>query len=100
MKIEHVAFNVEDPLATVPAVALCGGLSLYFLTHVAFRFRIARSFGRGRPVAAIILVALVPAALELPALAALALVAAICCALIVYDVVHYREDRARVRAAR
>jgi low temperature requirement protein LtrA len=92
--------NVEDPLATVPAVALCGGLSLYFLTHVAFRYRIARSFGRGRPVAAIILVALVPAALELRALAALALVAAICCGLIVYDLVHYREDRARVRAAR
>jgi low temperature requirement protein LtrA len=92
--------NVEDPLATVPAVALCGGLSLYFLTHVAFRFRIARSFGRGRPVAAIVLFALIPAALEVPALAALALVAAVCCSLIVYDVMHYREERAQIRLAR
>jgi len=92
--------NVGDPLATVPAVALCGGLALYFLTHVAFRFRVARSIGRGRPVAAIFLIALTPAALELPALAALALVAAVCCSLIVYDLMHYREERARVRLAR
>ena len=92
--------NVGDPLATIPAVALCGGLSLYFLTHVAFRFRIARSFGRGRPVAAIVLFALIPVALEVPALAALALVAAVCCSLIVYDLMHYREERAQVRLAR
>jgi low temperature requirement protein LtrA len=92
--------DVGEPLATVPAVALYGGLALYFLTHVAFRFRLARSLGRGRPVAAIVLLALTPAALDLPALAALALVAAVCCSLIVYDVVHYREERARVRLAR
>ena len=92
--------DVGEPLATVPAVALCGGLALYFLTHVAFRFRVARSIGRGRPVAAIFLIALTPAALELPALAALALVAAVCCSLIVYDLMHYREERARVRLAR
>jgi low temperature requirement protein LtrA len=92
--------DVGEPLATVPAVALYGGLALYFLTHVAFRYRLARSFGRGRPVAAIALMALTPAALDLPALAALALVAAVCCSLIVYDVIHYREERAQVRLAR
>jgi low temperature requirement protein LtrA len=92
--------NVGDPLATVPAVALCGGLALYFLTHVAFRLRIARTIGPGRSVATIALLALIPVALEVSALAALALVAAVCCSLIVYDVVHYREERARVRLAR
>ena len=92
--------DVGEPLATVPATALCGGLALFFLTHVAFRFRLARSLGRGRPVAAIVLMALTPAALDLPALAALALVAAVCCSLIVYDVTHYREERAQVRLAR
>jgi low temperature requirement protein LtrA len=92
--------NVGDPLATVPAVALCGGLALYFLTHVAFRLRIARTFGPGRSVATIVLFGLIPVALEVPALAALALVAAVCCSLIVYDVVHYREERAQVRLAR
>jgi low temperature requirement protein LtrA len=105
--LEHVG----DPLATVPAVALYGGLSLYFFSHVAFRLRIVLAgsleeraqlglFGRGRPAATIILLALMPVALEVPALASLALATACCCALIVYDVVHYREERVEVRQAR
>jgi low temperature requirement protein LtrA len=97
---EKTLENVEDPLATVPAVALCGGLALYFFSHVAFRLRIARSFGPGRSAATIILFALIPVALEVPALGALALVALVCCSLIVYDVVRYREDRAQVRLKR
>jgi low temperature requirement protein LtrA len=105
--IEHV----DDPLATVPAVALCGGLSLYFLTHVALRIRLVWTtrrtsderpgwIGPGRVTAVIVTLALIPVAVEVPALASLALVTAVCCALIVYDVVHYREDRVRVREAR
>jgi low temperature requirement protein LtrA len=116
--IEHVG----DPLETVPAVALCGGVALYFLTHVVMRLRsvyalrrgeAARDleqdslyrqtpgwFGVGRPAATIAALALIPAALVLPALAALTLVTAVCCALIVYDVVHYRDERMQVREAR
>ena len=105
--VEHVG----DPLATVPAVALCGGLSLYFLTHVAFRIRSVQSIrrssaerpgwiGPGRLLAGIGMLAVVPAALELPALCTLVLVSAICGALIAWDVIHYREDRSRLRAAR
>jgi hypothetical protein len=44
--------------------------------------------------------ALVPVTQEVAALTSLALVAAVCCVLIVYDVVHYREERAQVREAR
>ena len=105
--LEHVG----DPLDTVPAVALCGGLALYFGVHVAFRVvtvvgirRTSRDdpglFGVGRPSATIAALALVPAARELPALATLALVTAGCLALIVYDVLHYREERAQIREAR
>ena len=105
--VEHVG----DPLATVPAVALCGGLSLYFLTHVALRIRsvqtVRRStterpgwIGPGRLATGIAMLVVLPAVLELPALGALLLVAGICCALIAWDVIHYREDRSRVRAAR
>jgi low temperature requirement protein LtrA len=103
--------QVGEPLATVPALALCGGLSLYYLTHVVLRVRVVRSvrrttterpgwIGPGRLVTGIGMLALVPAALELPALTALALVAGLSWALVVYDVVHYREDRTRVREAR
>ena len=31
--------HVGDPLETIPAVALCGGVALYLLAHVAFRLR-------------------------------------------------------------
>jgi low temperature requirement protein LtrA len=103
--------QVGDPLATVPAVALCGGLSLYFLTHVAQRVRLIYSIrrttterpgwiGPGRLFTGMGMLALLPAALEVSALTALALVAALCCALITYDVVHYQEDRTRWREAR
>ena len=91
--------DVEDPLKTVPAVALCGGLALYLLAHVAFRLRNVRSFNPHRTVAAVALLALLPLVLEVPSLAALALVALVCALLIAYEVVRFREARARVRAA-
>jgi low temperature requirement protein LtrA len=105
--LEHVG----EPLDTVPAVALSGGLGLYFLTHVAFHARLVLSvrrsgtgrpgwLGRGRPVSAVSMIVLTPAVVALPALAALALVAFVCCSLIVYDLIHYREERARVRRER
>jgi hypothetical protein len=43
---------------------------------------------------------LIPAALEIPALGSLALCAVVCCGLIVWDVVHYREERVEIRRAR
>jgi low temperature requirement protein LtrA len=105
--IEHV----DESLDAVPAVALCGGLALYFLTHVGLRLRLVRFvrrttterpgwIGPGRLATGIAMLALIPAALELPALVSLALVSAVCCALIAWDVIHYREDRAEVRRAR
>jgi low temperature requirement protein LtrA len=103
--------EVGERLETVPAVALCGGLALYFLTHVALRVRqvhlIRRTtaerpgwIGPGRLFAGLAMLALVPAALELPALASLALAGLVCCALIAWDVLHYREHRTVVREAR
>ena len=92
--------NVEDPLKLVPAVALCGGLALYLLAHVAFRLRNVRTLSKRRVVAAIVLVALVPVAVRVPALAALALVTVVCTALIAYEAIRFREARARVRHAR
>ena len=103
--------QVDEPLATVPAVALCGGLSLYFLTHNALRVRIVHLvrrttperpgwIGPGRLAAGIGMLAILPAALNVSALAALGLATVVCCALVVWDVVHYREHRTEVRQAR
>jgi low temperature requirement protein LtrA len=91
-----------DPLETVPAAGLCGGLALYLLAHVVLRFRTSglfgrRSIGHGRPAAVVALLVLFPAALELPALATLAAVAAVVVALIAYEALRYRGPRAEIR---
>jgi low temperature requirement protein LtrA len=89
--------HVGDPLDTVPAFALLGGVALYLLGHVAFRLRNIRTLNRQRLLLALILFALFPAAVALPALAMLGLVAALLCALIVYETISYGEARDRVR---
>jgi low temperature requirement protein LtrA len=92
--------DVSRSLASVPAVGLVGGVALYLLAHVALRLRTSRSLGLGRPVAAVLLLGLLPAATRMPALATLGLVASVCAALIVYEVVRHREARAWIRSRR
>jgi low temperature requirement protein LtrA len=89
--------DVGHHLDPVPAFALCGGLALYFLGHVIIRVRLSGSIGPGRATATVVLAALFPVALAVPALVALALAAAACTALIVYEVVRFREDRHLIR---
>jgi low temperature requirement protein LtrA len=89
--------HVEDPLKAAPAAALLGGTALYLLAHVAFRWRNVHRFSTQRLVCAIVLVALLPAALALPALATLAIVAALLCALIAFEARRFAELRERLR---
>jgi low temperature requirement protein LtrA len=92
--------DVGGSLRTVPAVGLVGGVALYLLAHVALRLRLRGGLGRGRPIASVLLLGLIPVATSVPALAALALVAALCVSLIVYEVVRHRESRAWIRSRR
>jgi low temperature requirement protein LtrA len=89
--------HVEDPLKLVPAVALLGGPALYLLAHVAFRWRNVHRFNAQRLLCAIVLLALVPVAVEIPALATLGIVVALLAALIAYEAVHFAELRDRLR---
>ena len=88
--------HVEDPLKLVPAVALLGGTALYLLAHVAFRWRNVHRFSAPRLLGAIVLVALLPAAVELPALATLGIVAVLLAVLIAYETVQFAELRERL----
>ena len=90
----------QDSLAAIPSLGLSGGVALYLLAHIAFRLRIGGGFGRGRPVATVLLLALIPAATMIPALLALGLVAAVCVGLIVYEVFRHRQARAWIRSRR
>jgi low temperature requirement protein LtrA len=92
--------HVDSPLPTIPALGLCGGLALYFLAHVVARLRLHGGLGRGRPVATIALVGLLPVATRVPALVALGLVAAVCAGLIAYEALRHRYERAWIRDRR
>jgi low temperature requirement protein LtrA len=89
--------HVDDPLKLVPAVALLGGATLYLLAHVAFRWRNVHRFSWQRVLAAGVLLALIPAAVEIPALVTIAIVAALLAALITYETVAFAELRRRLR---
>jgi low temperature requirement protein LtrA len=89
--------EVGDPLATVPAVALSGGVALYLLAHCAFFLRLARRLFRRRLLGAVMLLALLPLVRELPAVASLALVGAVCVFVVTYEAIAHREHRAQIR---
>jgi low temperature requirement protein LtrA len=91
--LEHVG----DPLKVVPAAALLGGLAMYLVAHVFFRYRNVHRFSWQRVLAAAVLIALLPAAVELPALATIAIAAAVLAALIVYETLRFAELRDRLR---
>jgi low temperature requirement protein LtrA len=98
--VETTLHDTDHSLATVPAVALVGGIALYFVAHVALRLRIGGGLGRGRPVASLLLLAQLPLTTRVHATGALALVAAVCVALIAYEVLKHRTERATIRAQR
>ena len=89
--------HVDDPLETVPAFALLAGVALYLLGLVAFRYRHVRSINWRRLTTALIIVGLLPAATELPALATLAIVAVVLWILVLVETRSYGEGRAQVR---
>jgi low temperature requirement protein LtrA len=91
--------GVEDPLKVVPAFALLGGLAAYLLGHVSFRYRHIHTINTRRTLLALVLLALVPLAGEVSALAIVAIATALVWALIVYETRSYGESRIRVRHA-
>ena len=89
--------DVGEPLKTIPAVAMFGGTALYLLGHVAFRWRNIHTLNRQRLATAILLVALIPLAREISALASVAIVAGGLSLLIAYEAVRFSAARDRIR---
>jgi len=98
--VKKVIEHTGDPLKSMPAVALCGGIALYFLAHVGFRLRNVGSVGWPRITAAAVCLALIPVAVRATGIAVLALLLAVCVVVIAYEVGRYAEARARIRADR
>ena len=89
--------HFDEPLKIETATALIGGFCMYLLAHVAFRWRNVHSVNRRRLFLGIALLALIPAGVELPALATLSILTAIACALIAYEAIRYADHRDRIR---
>jgi low temperature requirement protein LtrA len=96
--VKTALHDPTDALAGVPAFALVFGIALYFMAHVALRLRIGGGWGRGRPIASVVLLAFLAVATLVPAIVALGFVAAVCVALITYEVVRHRESRRIIRS--
>jgi low temperature requirement protein LtrA len=86
-----------DDLNVEPAFALLGGVALYLVGLVAFRYRHIRTVNRRKLLLAAVLVLLVPVAAEIPALAAAALANLLLWALIAYETRGYGDARRRLR---
>jgi low temperature requirement protein LtrA len=98
--MKTIVGHVNHDLDWVSAFALCGGSALYLLTFSAVRTRVERrlSLSRGRFVAALAFLLVLPLATAVPALAALALVTAVWIGLHAYELVWWREARADSRS--
>jgi low temperature requirement protein LtrA len=91
--LEHTG----DPLEIEIAVALAGGFALYLLGHVAFRLRNVHTLSRQRLLTAVLSLAVIPLALEIPALATLGIVTALGIVLIAYEAIRFAERRDEIR---
>jgi low temperature requirement protein LtrA len=89
--------HVDEPLDTVPAVALLGGVAIYYAGHLGFRLRNVRTVNKPRLVALVVCLALIPLATEVDALVSLALAAAVTSAVIAFEAIRWAEARQRVR---
>jgi low temperature requirement protein LtrA len=95
--LKKVIGHVDHALDGVPATALLGGLALYLLGHVAFRFRHIHTINRQRTLLALVFLILIPVAMEIPALATLALANVLFWAMVAYETHNYGENRRELR---
>jgi low temperature requirement protein LtrA len=95
--LHEVLAHAYDPLKVVPAFAVLGGVAAYLLGHVVIRLRGAHTLNRQRLALAFVLFALVPAAVEVPALATLGGITVLLGGMIAYETRRYGEGRGRTR---
>jgi low temperature requirement protein LtrA len=86
-------------LRLIPALALCLGCAFYLFGFVWLRWRLTKTLGGGRPLAAVAFLLLIPAAVSMPALVALGLVAVVWIGLHGYELLWWRDQRAQRRRA-
>jgi low temperature requirement protein LtrA len=90
--------KLTDPLPTVALAALIGGVVIYLLGHVVFKWLTVHTISVVRLVAAGVLLLIIPLIVGLPALVQLAVVAFIVAAAVLIESVIFAESRRKIRA--
>ena len=96
--LKTVIAHTGEHLDWVTAFALLGGIALYLLGLVAFRYRQKRTWNRNKLVFSAVLLVLIPLATAIPALATLAIATALLALLVVREHAGYDERRDELRA--
>jgi low temperature requirement protein LtrA len=95
--MKKVLGDFGDPLKVEIATALMGGVAMYLLAHVLFRWRNIHTLNRQRLFCAFLVLALIPVATEIDSLASLAILVAVLVILIAYETIRFAELRDRIR---
>lgn len=95
--LKTVIAHVSDPLPIEIGSALVGGVALYLIGHVLFRWRFARTINRERLGVAVLLALLVPLTPSVPAWTALVSVSAVTWVLVLYETTAWSATRRLVR---
>lgn len=95
--LKKTLLDIEAPLKSVVAVALFGGMALYLLAHIAFRLRNMGTLNLQRLVTALIMLALIPVGMAVPALLSLAVLTVVLVVLVAFEAIRFRENRHRIR---
>jgi low temperature requirement protein LtrA len=90
--------SLTDPLPTVALAALAGGVIIYLLGHVLFKWLTVHTVSVVRLAAAGVLLAVTPLIAGLPALAQLAVVAFVVTCAVLVESLMFAESRRRIRA--
>ncbi|WP_067844854.1 low temperature requirement protein A [Nocardia lijiangensis] len=91
------AHTLRDALYGIPLYTLYGGVVLYLIALVGFKHYATRRVSVQRVVTAVLLLALIPLACALPALASLALLCAVLVGLILWETIRYAQPRDEIR---
>lgn len=84
-QVSNLSVNLYRPLDPVGTYALFAGVGLFFLGHLGFQLRVLGTVTWVRVGAIVLLGIMAPAAVEIPALAAMGALVTICLALVVAE---------------
>ncbi|MGH2939896.1 MAG: low temperature requirement protein A [Solirubrobacterales bacterium] len=96
--LKAVIAHTNAHLHWVTGFALCGGIALYLLGLVLFRYRQKGDWNRYKPVCAALLLVLIPIATKIPALATLSIATALLALLVAREHTNYDERRDELRS--